>query len=371
MKRIYFLISIAMIFLVYGFQLFSSLRDPGEKGGEIKNKSPLFGSLKLDMEEKFLIKESDTEEGYIWGMISDISIDSIGSIYLLDFPSKRILKYDKNGKFIKTIGRVGQGPGEFVQPLNLFIDEKDNLYVNNQGRALIVFDKDGAFKELLRLKVDVSKFYVDEKGYIYTFTREFLESGIIKILAKLDREGNIAKKIAEFVEMDLKVIRAERGGVMGSVKHPYSPDIFFCPVLEGLLCYGENSNYKFSICDFEGNLKLAFSKEEKIQSITSKEKDKFSKQEGVVFPPHRPFFKSILSDEKGRIWVIRVKSILEKDKTENIDIFSKDGRYLYEAELPYLPRIIRDGCIWVIDRDEEDKTAIKKLVIKNYNSMKY
>lgn len=49
----------------------------------------------------------------------------------------------------------------------------------------------------------------------------------------------------------------------------------------------------------------------------------------------------------------------------------KFDRVLYEVELPYFPKIIKDGNIWVIDRDEEDRTVIKKLIIKNYSSMKY
>lgn len=327
--------------------------------------------LKLDLAEEIILKESETDQNYLFGGITDLSVDSFENFYILDSRLKRIIKYDKKGKFIKKIGREGQGPGEFIFPLKIFVDEKDNLYVNDQGRAIIVYDKDGDFKSLLRLKKPIGDFYVDKNGYIYTFTRDFSESGIVKLFVKMDKEGNIVKKIAEFLEADVKIKVSGGGGVMGGVKHPYSFDSFFCSIPGDFLCYGDNSKYKLFVYDLEGSLKSEISKEVKAQPITGAEKEKFSKSEDIVFPPYRPFFKGILSDEKGRIWVIRTKSILEKDKKEIADIFSKEGRYLYEVELPYFPKIIRDGNIWVIDRDEEDRTLIKKLIIKNYSSMKY
>ncbi len=234
-----------------------------------------------------------------------------------------------------------------------------------------MFDKEGNFKEQIRLKSSASEFFVDKESYIYTFIREFSEEGIIKVLARLDRKGNILKRIAKLVEIDIKVIRSEKGGVMGGIKHPYSQDVFFAPLLEDGLCYGNNMNYTLSIFDMEGNLKISFSRKINFQAITAEEKRKLSTHPEVIFPTHRPFFKRLLSDEKGRIWVIRVKSILDKSRTEFIDIFSKDGVYLYTAKLPCFPRIVRNGCIWVIDREIEDKTTIRKLIIKNYDSMKY
>ncbi len=349
----------------------SGISNPIENIKEITNTLPTFGFFKLDIEEKVLIKESDKGENYIFGSISDISIDTFENIYLLDSRQRKILKYDKEGRFIKTIGKVGQGPGEFVFPLKLFLDEKDNLYVNDQGRSIIVYDRDGNFKSFFKAKKPISDFYIDKDENIYTLTREFSESGVLKIFVKFDREGNELKKIAKFLEVDVKVIRRGGGGVMGGVKHPYSFDTFFCSLQGDYLCYGENSEYKLFIYDLEGNLKKIFSKEERSQSISAEEKEKLSRTEGVFIPPYRPFFKGILSDEKGRIWVIRTKSLLERDKTEKIEIFSKNGVYLYELELHFLPKIIRNGNIWVIDKDEEERTLIKKLRIKNYDTMKY
>jgi len=368
------IVRMRVIILLVIFSLVSTLlgiSNPSEDIKEIENISPAFGTLKLELEEKIIIEESDKEGNYIFGTVSDIAIDSSESIYLLDFQLRKISKFDKEGRFVKTIGKVGQGPGEFSFPLKLFIDEKNNLYVNDQGRAIIIYDKDGNFKSILKLNKPISDFYVDEKNCIYTFTREFSESGILKVFVKIDKEGNELKRIADFLEVDVKVVRKGGGGVMGGIKHPYSFDAFFCPLKGEYLCYGENSKYRLFIYDLEGNLKKIFSKKEKKEPISSEERENLSKVSGTFIPPYRPFFKGILSDEKGRIWVIKTKPLLEKEKKERIDLFSKEGIFLYEIELPYPPRVIRNGNIWVIDRDEEERTIIKKLKIKNYNFLKY
>ena len=47
--------------------------------------------------------------------------------------NNRILKFDKNGKFIKEWGKLGTGPGEFDQPHALAFDSKGRLFVGDRN----------------------------------------------------------------------------------------------------------------------------------------------------------------------------------------------------------------------------------------------
>ncbi len=360
--------------IIVGLSLSYALYASGNGNNVIFNKEPIYGSFILETEEKLLIKESDSNINYMFKKINDIVLDSEGNIFLLD--GNRILAYDHQGKFIKSIGRQGQGPGEFIFPVKLFIDGYDNLYVNDQGKKLIVFDEEGTFKEIIRLKYFIptfpsesSVFYVDKEGYIYSFSREYSESGLKKSLVKSDSQGNIIKKIIESSEEDIEVKASKGGGVIGGIQHVYSPDSFFCVVKNSFLCFGENLKYRLFLIDFLGEIQTIFIQDEKPQPISSKEKSKMGKN--VKLPHHRPFFNTILSDEKGRIYVIKTKSILDRNNVVQIDIFSRDGQYLYKTELPYFPRIIENGSIFIIDKDEEGKRAIKKLEIRNYHKLHY
>ena len=55
-----------------------------------------------------------------------------------------VLKFDRDGNFIKTWGKKGKGPGEFDLPHSLVFDAKGLLYIADRNNARIqVFDADG------------------------------------------------------------------------------------------------------------------------------------------------------------------------------------------------------------------------------------
>lgn len=345
-----------------------------DKPKEMINEKPKYGELSLDFEEEVFVKESEADPRYMFKHIWDIAIDENGVAYVLD--DGRIVKFDDRGRFLSTIGKRGQGPGEFMAPHKLFLDKKNNLYVNDQGVALVAFSSDGTFRELIRLRflipafpVELRNFYVDEQGYFYAFQREYSEFDVQKNLLKADLQGQIVKMIASFPETSIKLTAKDGGGVAGGITHSYSASCFFCPVGSRYLCFGENLDYRLFLADLEGNIHLVFSKLEKPHPISAEEKRVMGGGE-VKFPPHRPFFKGLLSDEKGRIYIIRTRSVFDKSRVEEIDIFSQEGIYLYHTKLKSAPQVIKNGYIYMIGKDERDLREIRKLKIKNYQSLK-
>lgn len=72
--------------------------------------------------------------------------DRDGNIFILD-RGERIIKFDKDHKFIKTFGKVGDGPGE-LRPTpgynEIWASPKGNIYISDvNGEKMIAFDKDG------------------------------------------------------------------------------------------------------------------------------------------------------------------------------------------------------------------------------------
>ena len=58
----------------------------------------------------------------------------------------RIVKFDKNGKFLKTWGKKGMGPGEFDVPHTLAIDSRGRVFVGDrQNNRVQIFDAEGRF----------------------------------------------------------------------------------------------------------------------------------------------------------------------------------------------------------------------------------
>ena len=72
-----------------------------------------------------------------------------GDIFVLQGHGKgdsRVLKFDKDGTFIKTWGGKGRGPGQFDLPHSLVFDAQGLLYIADRNNARIqVFDADGTY----------------------------------------------------------------------------------------------------------------------------------------------------------------------------------------------------------------------------------
>ena len=60
--------------------------------------------------------------------------------------NSRITKFDKNGKFIKVIGKKGSGPGEFIEAHSLAMDSAGRLFVADRSNNRVqILDQDGNF----------------------------------------------------------------------------------------------------------------------------------------------------------------------------------------------------------------------------------
>ncbi|MFC1725929.1 hypothetical protein ACFL4T_09895 [candidate division KSB1 bacterium] len=60
---------------------------------------------------------NDTNQNYNLYKPEDLEEDQFGNIYIVEMGNKRIQKFSNNGEYILTIGREGQGPGEFQFPV--------------------------------------------------------------------------------------------------------------------------------------------------------------------------------------------------------------------------------------------------------------
>jgi DNA-binding beta-propeller fold protein YncE len=85
---------------------------------------------------------------------TEVAIAPDGDIFVSDghtgggtaVGNARIVKFDKNGKFIKTWGKKGMGPGEFDAPHTLAFDSQGRLLVGDrQNNRIQIFDQDGKF----------------------------------------------------------------------------------------------------------------------------------------------------------------------------------------------------------------------------------
>lgn len=78
-------------------------------------------------------------------MPTDMAISPSGDVFVTDgYGNNRIVRFDPQGKFVKSWGKMGTGPGEFSLPHSIALDSKGQVYVAGRNNNRIqVFDPDG------------------------------------------------------------------------------------------------------------------------------------------------------------------------------------------------------------------------------------
>lgn len=69
------------------------------------------------------------DEDVLFGVITDIIADRDGNFYMLDSQLNEIQVYSAEGEYLRTIGREGEGPGEFRVAFNLLLLPNGNIGV--------------------------------------------------------------------------------------------------------------------------------------------------------------------------------------------------------------------------------------------------
>ena len=96
---------------------------------------------------------------------SDVITAPNGDIFVADGhggnSNARIMKFDKNGKFIKTWGKKGSAPGEFDTPHSLAMDSKGRLFVADRNNNRIqIFDQNGTLLDEWKQFSRISGLYI-------------------------------------------------------------------------------------------------------------------------------------------------------------------------------------------------------------------
>jgi hypothetical protein len=87
---------------------------------------------------------------YRFGRPTDVAWDAAGNIFISDgYTNSRVVKYDKNGRFIKEVGTKGTEPLQFNTPHSIQTDANGNVYVADRGnRRIQVLTNDLALKSV-------------------------------------------------------------------------------------------------------------------------------------------------------------------------------------------------------------------------------
>lgn len=161
------------------------------------------------LEDVFMLEKIITLEGRKDSFVSSVystKITSSGDILIISMNSGKtdVLIFDKNGKFIKTLGRKGNGPGEYLKPVSLAEDSDGNIYlVDTDSRKIHIYNNKYIYRESINYYCLNRFIHLDSKKNMYLYLGVPIpEIQPFYCIVKYNRNG---KKLAEFASLPEEV----------------------------------------------------------------------------------------------------------------------------------------------------------------------
>lgn len=134
------------------------------------------------------------------------AVDSKQRVFVLDTKNSRVQCFSKDGNFLFSFGKNGQGPGELSKEARVIkLSSDDKIYIIDYAqKRLNIFDDNGKFiKSLL-----ITKYYndveaIDDKIYLVSC---YMRKGNIPIDVISKTDGNIEKSIGVLIEPEKGIL---------------------------------------------------------------------------------------------------------------------------------------------------------------------
>jgi hypothetical protein len=104
----------------------------------VSPKDGMESPVTLELDELWQIGGDTDDEDEFFGVIARITTDKEGNVYLLDSQLSEVKVFSADGEYLRTIGREGEGPGEFRSPQDMFFLPDGNLGVLQVAPGRIV-----------------------------------------------------------------------------------------------------------------------------------------------------------------------------------------------------------------------------------------
>lgn len=354
---------------------------------EEKSLSEMYKSGSIRFVPELTIDDTSMPEDTFFEGVSSIVCDNDGNIYICDYKANNIKKFNASGKHLKTIGRKGQGPGEFNMPLEIAVTD-DRLIVWDMGnrrlctltavgefiKSVQIFRGEGRPQKMRPLPngnivIELEKIYFGEQDKPQDCLIEIYSPDLEKI-----------KTLYTQQVWRNKFMRIE--SMFTNIIQPFSPLVCWDVSPEGKIVIGYPREYKIDLYDSEGGKISSFSHSYEPVKVTDKDKESFfsgityssggtttqTVPEPIVknteFPKLKPAFKQILVDSEGNILVWTYRKNREEE-SRYFDAFSPDGNFIGnvqimgDASFP-VGVIIQNSSFWLRKTDEEGLIKVVK-----------
>lgn len=338
------------------------------------------------------IGELDGPDELLFGWIRSIAVDADHNVFAFDDQAQEVRVFDSAGQYLETLGRRGEGPGEFSRAEAIATLPDGRLVVRDPGNSSLEVFVPGT-TETERWRYDVGGLYsvtpllTDASGRTFLHTRDLSADGFVMHVIVFGPDGTPIDTLPEpSTTYEPPEVTAEQGPSSVSYYVPFSPELHWTVHPGGHFLSGLSTDYRIDLVRDDGVLRI----ERAADPVPVSDEERARQRESLVqrmqafdpdwtwngppIPDHKPFFLDIVAGRDGRIWVrvpTEARAVENPDHDPEdpsstpvlwrtpvrYDVFEADGSYLGAVSAPAgfaaTPDPVFDGDhVWAVTRDD-------------------
>jgi hypothetical protein len=328
--------------------------------------TPLHPTKTVSFEEEFTYTEKDESGEIRLFKPGTFAVDSQGNVYIGDESDMAIKVFDARGKYLRSIGRQGNGPGEF-QGIYQMVPVPDGrlLVTDVQARRTSFFSPDGQFLTSFQWKKNYSRLYLATNSTCTVDESVFTESQNERWVKMIDFNGEEKLSFGKFTYPEFKMIQITGGAIAMSV--PWTPtSIFTGDDKRQWLYHSPGDKYVIDVYDQQGKLFRKVDRPYAPVPVTSEDINKIKARytekpespgaklfQQMELPKVKPVTDRLLVDSDGNLWLQTNEKKKEGEKELTaFDIINPDGFYDARVWLDISPSLFANGKMYRTAEDE-------------------
>jgi hypothetical protein len=368
-----FILSLALLFLC--FTLIQAQKIKTVNGVTVvsngKTPTPPKGqsaTLKLKEEMTFGFGDNPDEA---FAEVGAFVVDDAGTVYGLDTKDRKIKVYDQTGKFLRLIGKAGQGPGELGMPANIQLTPDNQLLITDAiNQKLCFFKLSGEHVKdvstagrlgFVSISMDAQGNFLGQELTVVPETS--------KMFYEIKKFAPDLKPLFTLDKIEFPVPLPGSGTKINALEmisvYQFDP--------AGNVIYGRSAAYEIKVFSPEGKHLRTIEKEYTPEKVTQEDIDEMLERIPSVatgvnvkdllsFPEKFPPYQNIFFDDQGRLYV----RTFAKGKAKGewgVDVFDADGKFIARLVTKSDLRLIKESKAYGIEETDEGFRVIKRYEI--------
>jgi hypothetical protein len=303
--------------------------------------APMNPDVTIEPEALWTLGGHSEAEEELFGVLRGLLTDADGNIYLLDVQLSEIRVFDADGAYLRTIGRDGEGPGEFRRPRALFFTPGGEVAVVQlmPGRVVLLTPEGDPAGEFslpenegggMRMLFDGAD--AGEHVAIFSRTQNFQPgvSSATNTLATYDAGGReVARLYERTTEMDMAnfVFDETKNGFI-TWKAGVAGSLFLIPE------WGEYEIHQWSAAGQESKV-IRREYDHLMRTAAEKERARSSfvirgpVDPKIIVSDHHPDIAQLYPRQDGSLWVLTSRGARQAPEGSlgTFDVFDAQGRF--------------------------------------------